>query len=301
MKQPSLLIMAAGMGSRYGGLKQLDEAGPSGETIMEYSIHDAIKAGFRKVIFIVRDSFLEDFKRVFGKKLENRIETIYVTQELNKIPGNFAVHKDRLKPWGTGHAVYVAKNFINEPFAVINADDFYGRESFFQMYDFLKKDCNPNNYALIGYNLKNTLSDHGSVSRGVCNIDEKNFLENINERQKIQKDNDEIIWIDHKMEKHILLPNSLVSMNFLGFHESIFNHLSIQFSDFLNKHSMELTSEIFIPAVMNTLLLQNKVNIKVLKSKSQWFGITYKEDKKYVTDSIQKLVEEKTYPRNLWD
>lgn len=300
MNKPTLVILAAGIGSRYGGLKQLDTFTEQGDTILDFSIYDAIQAGFGKVVFIIRKSIEEEFKAFFNNKLEGKIELDYVFQEIDSIPEKFQ-NNNREKPWGTGHALLMAKNVVKENFAVINADDFYGREAFESIAEALKKcDKNSNDFNMMGYVLKNTISDHGFVSRGECKVDEKGFLAGITERTHIEKVNGVLKF---KKEDDTLAPISeetIVSMNFFGFTPKFFGLSVSLFEEFLEKNYQEPKAEFFIPLAINHLIVNNISTMEVLKSNARWFGVTYKQDKEYVTSEIQKLKERNVYPTNLW-
>jgi NDP-sugar pyrophosphorylase family protein len=296
--QPTLLILAAGMASRYGSMKQTQGFGPAGETIMDYSIYDAIRAGFGKVVFIIRKDFAEDFKAAFEPKLVGKIQTEYVYQEMDSFLDGVEVPAERTKPWGTGHAVLCAKDVIKEPFAVINADDFYGRDAFAKAAEFLKNQCTATEYSLIGYELAKTLSEHGTVSRGVCEVDEKNNLVDIKERTKIYRDGDRIIYEENEV-KHEVPFNSSVSMNFWCFHPSLFPATEKLFHQFVKDNIENLKSEFFIPIIAEDFM-QKGGHIKVIPCSSQWFGVTYKEDAPGVKASIDKLVADGEYPASLW-
>jgi len=298
--KPTLLILAAGMGSRYGGLKQIEPVGPNGETILEYSIFDAIRAGFGKVVFVIRESFAKDFKARFESKLEGKIEIEYVCQELNKLPKGFTLPQEREKPWGTGHAVLMAKEVIREPFAAINADDFYGAEAYQVIASFLQKSVTSENFAMVGYNLGNTLSDFGTVSRGICVTNEKNQLTQITETHKIKKENDTTVCESENNETVKLQGNETVSMNFWGFHPSVFEKIEWQFIDFLKQNIDKPKSEFYIPFVVFEMIQRKQVSVEVLKADSPWFGVTYKEDKPFVVEQIQKLTDQGVYPEKLW-
>ncbi len=298
--KPTLMILAAGMGSRYGGLKQLDQLGPSGETIMEYSIYDAIRAGFGKVVFIIRKSFEEEFTKQFVEKLSGKIEVELVFQELDYVPGDFEVSPDREKPWGTGHAIWVAHEAVQEPFAVINADDFYGSEAFQVTADFLREKATEDKYAMCGYKLYKTLSDFGSVSRGVCATDAEGLLETVVERTAITRQKDGTIAYKDGEQSVLLAEDATVSMNFWGFHPSIFTHLEEKFSNFLKLQGDQLKSEFYIPFVVDDLMKEGKVKTQVLSSEASWFGVTYKEDRPVTVKNIQNLVQEGVYPASLW-
>jgi choline kinase len=297
--QPTLLILAAGMASRYGSMKQIEGFGPSGETIMDYSIYDAIRAGFGKVVFIIRKDFADNFKAIFEPKLKGKIETDYVYQQLDSLTDNYPIPANRTKPWGTAHAVLCAKDAINEPFAVINADDFYGRDAFEKAYNFLMNDCTAQQQAIIGYELAKTLSDNGTVSRGVCEVDANNNLVSISERTKIYAENDKIVFED-AAGKHEVPYNSSVSMNFWCFDTSIFGITEKMFATFLQEHGQEEKSEFFIPIVADKYIKQGLGVVKVIPTSSQWFGVTYKEDAPGVQKSVDDLVAAGEYPSSLW-
>lgn len=300
MEKPTLLILAAGMGSRYGGLKQMDNLGPSGEAIIDYSIYDAIRAGFGKVIFIVRESFIGTFKNIFEPKLKGRIKTEYITQEISKVPEGVKINHEREKPWGTAHAVLMAAENINEPFAVINADDFYGAEAYETIVEFFNTSNQDNEYSMVSYFLKNTLSDFGYVSRGVCDYDSENFLTDIVERTKIEKNNDKIFYLNENNDKVNLTGDELVSMNVWGFKPSIFKYFEKYFIDFIKENNNNLKSEFFIPLVINNLIKSNLAKVKVLNCDAKWFGVTYKKDKQTTINKIADLVKAGVYPENLW-
>lgn len=298
--KPTLVILAAGMASRYGSMKQTQSFGPSGETIMDYSIYDAIRAGFGKVVFIIREEFAEGFKAIFEPKLKGRIATDYVYQHLNDFIGDREVPADRTKPWGTGHAVLCCKGKVNEPFAVINADDYYGRDAFVKAYTFLTTQCNEQTYCIIGYELKNTLSDNGSVSRGVCDVDTANNLTDINERTSIFRGENGKITYEDATGLHEVSEDSLVSMNYLCFAPGFINLCEEQFSLFLDKHIQEPKSEFFIPTATKYFIQSGKGVVKVIPTSAKWFGVTYKEDAPGVQASINALVASGEYPANLW-
>jgi NDP-sugar pyrophosphorylase family protein len=299
MSKPTLLILAAGMASRYGSMKQTEGFGPAGETIMDYSIYDAIKAGFGKVVFIIRKDFAENFKSVFGAKLEGKIEVDYVYQEMNRYVNADDIPADRTKPWGTGHAVLCAAEQVKEPFAVINADDYYGTDAFKKAADFLNDGCNKNTYAIIGYQLDKTLSEHGTVSRGVCEVDDSHNLVSINERTKIYRDGEKVVYEDEK-GLHEVSGNSSVSMNFWCFHPELFSRTKILFEAFIPANKANLKSEFFIPIIADDFIRVEGNNIKVIPTTSQWFGVTYKEDAPGVKVNIDKLIADKVYPPSLW-
>ena len=298
--KPTLVIMAAGMASRYGSMKQIQQFGPSGETIMDYSIFDAIKSGFKKVVFIIRKDFAEDFKNIFEPKLAGKIETAYVYQEMDKYMDGTPVPADRAKPWGTSHAILCAQDEVKEPFAVINADDFYGTDAFKKAHDFLQNGCKEDVYALVGYELAKTLSENGSVSRGVCEVDERNNLVAINERVKIYRENGAIVYEDADGSKHELPEDAKASMNFWCFHPSIFPFLQEGFKEFLKNNINNPKSEFLIPYSADQFIKQGKGVIKVIPTSSQWFGVTYKEDAPVVKRSLDEQVESGSYPNRLW-
>ncbi len=298
--KPTLVILAAGMASRYGSMKQVESFGPSGETIMDYSIYDAIKAGFGKIVFIIREEFANDFKAIFEPKLNGRIATAYVFQHLKSFTGSRLIPTERIKPWGTAHAVLCCKGTVNEPFAVINADDYYGRDAFYKAFHFLTSQCNPETYSIVGYELKNTLSDNGSVSRGVCEVEANHNLTDINERTSIFRDINGSISYEDSSGKHLVSEDSLVSMNFLCFHPGFFEICEEQFNEFLDKHMNETKSEFFIPIATKHFIQSGKGVVKVIPTSAKWFGVTYKEDAPGVQANITALVTSGGYPANLW-
>ena len=298
--QPTLVILAAGMASRYGSMKQVQGFGPAGETIMEYSIYDAAKAGFGKVVFIIREEFETMFRENFANKLEGKIKVEFAFQELTKFVGERAIPEERRKPWGTAHAVLCCKGIVNEPFAVINADDFYGRDGFVKAYQFLTNEAAENKYAIIGYELKKTLSDNGSVSRGVCSVDAAQNLVDINERTKIYRNDKGIITYEDEQGLHEVSEDSSVSMNFFAFAPSFITNAENYFGEFLDKEINNPKGEFFIPLVVDKVVKRGKVNVKVIPTSAQWFGVTYKEDAPEVQASIDKLVADGEYPSSLW-
>lgn len=300
--KPTLFILAAGMGSRYGGLKQLDGLGPNGETIMDYSVYDAVRAGFGKVVFVIRESFENDFRNIVLKKYEGIIQTEVVFQALENIPEGIALNPEREKPWGTNHAVMMGKDVIKEPFAVINADDFYGKESFEVMAEFLRNvEGKKNEYSMIGYRVGNTLSESGSVARGVCSVDENGNLTTVVERTSIVRKDGEIVFTDENGVAQRLHENTPVSMNFWGFTPEYFQYSEEMFVDFLKNHGNELKSEFFIPLVVNNLIVDGTATCKVLDTTAKWFGVTYAEDRQSVVDKINKLVADGIYPEKLYN
>jgi UTP-glucose-1-phosphate uridylyltransferase len=287
--KPTLLVLAAGMGSRYGSLKQVDKLGPSGETITDYSIYDAIRAGFGKVVFVIRKSIEADFKEVFSK-FSDKIEIEYVFQELDNVPAGITVPAERQKPWGTGHAVMVGASKVNTPFAVINADDFYGANAYKVMAEHLTMNHASDNdvYSMVGYVLENTLSENGFVSRGVCEIGENHTMKSITERTQIQRTDNKIVFKEY------------VSMNFWGFPPSIFPKLEMHFKSFIEVNSQNLKAEFYIPYAVDDITKEIKAKVKILTSSSKWFGVTYKEDKETTIQRIKDLVKAGEYPENLW-
>ncbi len=298
--KPTLLVLAAGMGSRYGSLKQVDKLGPSGETIMDYSIYDAIRAGFGKVVFVIRKSIEADFKEVFSK-FNNKIKVEYVFQELDNVPTGISVPAERQKPWGTGHAVMVAIDKIDTPFAVINADDFYGADAYKVMAEHLTALQNDKDvYSMVGYVVDKTLSENGHVSRGICETDANHILKSIVERTQIQRLDGKIVFKDADEKWQPLTGKEFASMNFWGFPVSVFTELQNKFKQFIEANYQNLKSEFYIPIAIDQLIKENKANVKVLNSSAQWFGVTYKEDKQNTINNINLLVEKGVYPKNLW-
>jgi UTP-glucose-1-phosphate uridylyltransferase len=299
MIKPGLLIMAAGMGSRYGSLKQIDPIGPSGEAIIDYSVYDAIRAGYGNVVFVIRKNIETDFRDTLLKRFEKVVDVDYVFQELEMLPKPFTLPPHRLKPWGTAHAILVASEKINTPFAAINADDFYGFDAFQQMANYLSAGEQSADYSMVGYLLKNTLSAYGSVSRGVCEIDDKNFLKEIHERTNIKKEGEEVFFTKDG-NSYRLNEDAIVSMNFWGFTPDIFEKIEAGFKAFLHDNISDPKSEYYIPALVDELINSQKARVKVLTSNSSWFGVTYREDKEHVVKAVAKLVENGFYPVNLW-
>jgi len=300
MNKPTLVVLAAGVGSRYGGLKQLDTFSEQGDTILDFSIYDAIQAGFGKVVFIIRKNIEQEFKAFFNPKLEGKIEVEYVFQELDKIPEKYK-DNNRQKPWGTGHALLMAKDAVKGNFAVINADDFYGREAFEGVAEALRNtDENSSNFNMMGYVLKNTISEYGFVSRGECMVDNNNFLTQVTERTHIEKIDGHLMYKDENEQLKPISENTVVAMNFFGFTPKYFDVSSSMFEEFLKQNYKEAKAEFFIPSVVNTCILNKTATMKVLKSNASWFGVTYKEDKDFVTSEIQKLKKSGVYPIHLW-
>lgn len=296
--KPTLVVLAAGMGSRYGGLKQLDGVGPSEETIIDYSVYDAIRAGFGKVVFIVRESFVADFKEKVSSRFADQIEVDFVFQPMEPdIPGIGVV--PRQKPWGTGHAMLVAKDAVNEPFAVINADDYYGISSFQLISDFLQNKVSPSHMAMVGFQLSKTLSPNGSVSRGVCEMDANRMLTTVIERTKIGWEGERILFHEGE-ETHELAKDSLVSMNFWGFHPDFFVELERYFIAFAKANQENPKAEFYIPLIVNDLVQKGEIKVEVLESKEQWYGVTYAEDKPTVQKALAGMTEEGSYNNPLW-
>jgi len=301
MKKYTLVVLAAGMGSRYGGLKQMDTMSKEGDTIIDFSLYDAIEAGFKKVVFVVREAFLDQFKAKFDAKLNGKIEVAYVCQELNKIPLGYPVHPERKKPWGTGHAVLVTKEVVKDNFVVINGDDFYSREAFITIIKALEKlDENTADMCMVGFNLGKTISDNGYVSRGQCYVNENNELTDVVERTHIEKIEGNIFRKDENDDLIEMEENTTVSMNFWGFTPKYLDALERDFVAFMQERSEELKSEFFIPTVVNNQIQSGAGVVKVLKSDAQWYGVTYAEDKPVVTKAIQTLKDKKIYPIELW-
>ena len=297
--KPTLLILAAGMGSRYGGLKQIDGIGPNQEPIIEYSIYDAIKSGFGKIVFVIRKEFDEAFRSRFDK-FSDKILIKYVYQEVNvKVDGLTII--DRENPWGTSHAVLVAKDVINEPFAVINADDFYGAGSFNLISNFLVNDCSPSLMCMIGYTLNNTLSEYGTVNRGVCEVDEDNNLVEVIERIKIAKKDGIVRYnVGVNESSGILDENASVSMNYWGFHPEIFKEIEKGLNQFMRVNSENPTAEYYIPNIVTEMIMGKKMSVRVIPTNDNWFGVTYKDDKPMAVATINKYITEGIYPKNLW-
>ena len=299
--KPTLLVLAAGLGSRYGGLKQLDGLGPNDETIMDYSIYDAVKAGFGKVVFVIRRTFEEEFKERVTKKYEHLITVEIVFQELDDLPEGFELNPDRVKPWGTNHALMMGKSVINEPFAVINADDFYGRKSYQVICDYLSQlEHSKNKYCMVGYRVGNTLSESGTVARGVCETDENNNLTGIVERTQIKRNDGVVQFLDENNEWISLPDNKPVSMNMFGFTPDYFKYSDDFFVNFLKENEEKLKAEFFIPSLVNDLIVADKVEMKVLDTTSQWFGVTYQEDRPFVVSKFKELVDKGEYPSPLF-
>lgn len=299
--RPTIVVLAAGLASRYGSLKQIDQFGPSGETIIDYSIYDAIKAGFGKVVFIIRRNIEAEFKEVFLGKFGDHIEVDYAFQEIDIVPAGKQVPHERIKPWGTGHAVLMASDKINEPFAVINADDFYGSTSFQLLYDYLvQMENDALDACLIGYRLKNTLSDHGYVSRGICTLSPDQFLEKVTERTHVYKGQNNHIYYIENEEQDTLSGEELVSMNLFGFTPSFFEILKTGFKEFMERNVENPKAEYFLPFAVTLMLKQYAVKMPVIETPEMTYGVTYQKDKPIVKEMIRKLVDKGVYPKNLW-
>ena len=306
MKKPVLVVMAAGMGSRYGGLKQIDPVDKQGHIIMDFSIYDAVKAGFEKVVFIIKRENEADFKAAIGDRMSKVIEVEYVFQDLHNLPEGYEVPEGRVKPWGTGHAILSCLGTVDAPFAVINADDYYGSHAFQMIYDYLTshEDDEKYRYTMVGYVLENTLTENGHVARGVCVTDENGYLQEINERTHIEKRGDETAYTEDDGATWTVIPEgSIVSMNMWGFSQSILKELKDRFAKFLdeNLEGNPMKCEYFLPFVVDELLGEKKATVKVLKSMDKWYGVTYKEDKPVVVAAIQKKKDEGLYPQKLWE
>ena len=301
MNSVTLLVLAAGMGSRYGGLKQLDSVGPNGETVIDYSVFDAIRAGFNKVVFIIREDFKEEFKLSIGEKFQDRIEVEYAFQKLDELPPGYTIPNDRTKPWGTGHAILSAMQTVRDPFAVINADDFYGQLAYQKIYNYLSEtpvDALPANYCMVGYPLKNTLSEHGSVSRGICSVSEDDKLNSVRELTHIVKKHSEI-FNEVNGEKESLTGDEVVSMNMWGFSPQVFIQLERLFSEFLKENLNVLSSEFYIPFAVDNLIQSGTATVEVLETTEKWFGVTYQEDKVQVQKAILSLIQYGYYPSSI--
>ena len=311
MKKPVLVIMAAGMGSRYGGLKQIDPVDEQGHIIMDFSLYDAVKAGFEKVIFILKRENEADFKEVIGDRISKVMQVEYVFQDTADLPAGFQMPEGRKKPWGTGHAVLSARKQVDGPFVVINADDYYGRSAFSQIYDYLTADRSGEagkegkyDYTMVGYVLENTLTENGHVARGVCTVDADGHLSGITERTRIEKRGEETAYTEDEGKTwHTIPEGSIVSMNLWGFTEGFMKELEAGFAPFLEKGLREnpLKCEYFLPSVVNGLVEEGKATVSVLKSYDRWYGVTYKEDKQTVVNAIKKMKDEGLYPEKLWE
>ncbi len=302
--EPIIVVMAAGMGSRYGGLKQIDPVGNYGEILMDYALYDAKRAGFKRVVFIIKPEMEEEFKEIVGQRIARQMEVSYAIQKMEDLPQGFEVPEGRTKPWGTGHAILACRDLIDAPFAVINADDFYGEESFHRIYRFLCEDREENalSFAMVGYILANTLTENGHVARGVCEVKE-GYLAGITERTRIEKHGDGVVYTEDGENWNALDPESIVSMNLWGFTPGMIEKLNLYFAGFLKEAFAvnPLKAEYFLPSVVNELLLRKEATVRVLTSQDKWYGMTYHEDKPRVCAAIQEMISEGKYPRNLWD
>lgn len=296
---PSLIVLAAGMGSRYGGLKQLDPMGPNGETVLDYSVFDAIRGGFDRVIFVIREDFAEAFKAGVGERFSGRIKVDYAFQRLDDLPSPFVPPAGRSKPWGTSHAILAARQLVDGPFAVINADDFYGRDSYLQASSFLSR-CDEDRCGLVAYPLKNTLSEHGHVNRGICEVSAEGLLLGVEEVLKIKRDDDGRIagdWLDGSRKE--IHPDAPASMNFWAFPRSFMKDLESEFLGFLRNNGDQEKSEFYIPTAVDSLINQGKTQCEVLNTSSAWFGVTFPEDKPHVVEMIARLISQGEYPECL--
>ena len=299
--KPTLLILAAGMGQRYGGLKQLDSIGPNGETIIDYSVYDAIRTGFGKIVFVIKESIEREFRELVIGKLKSHIDVDFVHQEIWKVPEGVSVTADRTKPWGTAHAIMMAAAKIDGPFAVINADDFYGRGAYQVLADYYREwtPARENDYSMVAYEIGKTLSDHGFVSRGICQTHPSLLLEDVVERTHIRRNPAGIFYKD-EMGKEIMLPEqTVVSMNFWGFTPSFFNYLQQGFTAFIQAHADDSGAEYYIPTAVNELIKKRVVTVRVLSCNEKWYGMTYKQDREIVVAGIRKLIEKGEYPEKL--
>lgn len=301
MSKPTLLVLAAGMGSRYGGLKQMDPMGPNGETILDYSVHDAIRAGFGKVVFVIREDFAEAFREGVGSRFSDRIEIAYAFQKIDDLPNGIEVPAGREKPWGTAHAVRAARDVINEPFAVVNADDFYGTNAYQTAADFLTTLANDStDYAIVGYYLSNTLSEHGGVNRGICTVNDKQLLTKVEEVVNIsRKEGDAISGLDLDSKEREVGEQDIVSMNFWCFSPAYFQQTETHFNEFLTEHISTPKSECYIPTVVDDFVAKGQATCKVLPTTSSWFGVTYPDDKPMVVAAIADLIKDGEYPSPL--
>jgi len=304
MSKPTLVVMAAGIGSRYGGLKQIDPVGPNGEIIIDYSIYDALNAGFGKVVFVIKKDIEKAFRERVGKTIEKQCETTYVFQKSEDVPEGFEVPPGRQKPWGTGHATLSCRNVVHSPFAVINADDFYGRSSYQTLCDYLRRARDRDgayDYCMMGYVLGNTLTEHGHVARGVCTVSQDGYLVEIHERRRIEKSGESVQYTEDG-ETWIEIPGeSVVSMNMWGFTPRLFPELEARFRHFLRENRDNIQkAEYFLPDVVGDLIRENKARVRVLSTNERWFGVTYKQDKPRVKQAIRDLIRRGVYPENLW-
>ena len=298
--KPTLLVLAAGMGSRYGGNKQLDQVGPSGETIIDYSIYDAVRAGFGKIVFVIRRDIEDQVKERFVTRLKGKIEVDYVFQEITNLPEGVRVSPERQKPWGTSHAILVTEQKIREPFGVINADDYYGVESFKILRDFLVNDKDPHNYCIVGYKLGNTLSEHGHVNRGVCQVGSDGLMVNIVETRQIEKTKDGAVAPGPDGQQLHFTGNEVVSMNLWGFKPSCYDFLGKEFRNFIDQKGMDPKSELDIPTSVDKFVKNGEITIQILMSNEHWFGVTYREDKPFVVENINRMINDGVYPESIY-
>lgn len=299
----TLVIMAAGMGSRFGGLKQVEPVGPNGEFILDYSIYDAIRAGYDKVVFIIKEENYDLFRETIGKRIESKIKVEYIFQKIEDVPAGVKIPENRVKPWGTSHAILSAEKCVDEPFAIINADDFYGLDPYVKVKEYFDMVADENEYAMVGYNVINTMSANGSVKRGVCQKNSEGNLTSLIE-SSIEKVEDKIIATSLEDETNVfeIKENDLVSMNFFGFKPSIFKYLKEEMIEFFEQHKDDLDKcEFLIPTSVFKRIDEGKINVKVLDTDEKWYGVTYKEDKKDLVDAINKMINDGKYPKNLWD
>jgi len=299
--QISLVVLAAGMGSRYGGLKQIDPIGPGGETMLDYSIFDAARSGVNRVVFVIRKTIEADFRQAIGRQFEKRLDVAYAFQELDQVPAGFVVPAHRTKPWGTGHAIRAARPAVNGPFIAINADDFYGADAYRQLVHFLTRPAQPerSSYAMAGFRLRNTLSKHGHVSRGICMVDGDQRLVNVVERTRIMLRDQDIVFENHDGNTHALTGDEWVSMNMWAFQPDVYDHLETRFERFLAAHGQEEKSEFYLPAMVDELVHEGVATVDVLPVDSPWFGVTYREDKPAVEAAIRNLIQQGLYPERL--
>ena len=305
MSKTTLVIMAAGIGSRYGGLKQIDPIGPNGELIIDYSIYDALRAGFEKIIFVITKSIEDDFRKTIGNRIDLHCETSYVFQEVDRLPSGYTCPKDRSKPWGTGHALLLCKDIVKAPFAVINADDFYGTSSFQAIYNQLtipRGASDLTTYFMVGYSLNNTLPQKGHVARGVCSVDKNGYLNGVHECTQIQRFGQIAKYTEDAGKTWIDIPlQSIVSMNIWGFSPSIFHEAEKAFREFLDQNRNNMMAEFFLPEIVDKLIENKQAKVKVISTKERWVGVTYQDDKPLVKNHIMRLVKEGIYPQSLWD
>jgi dTDP-glucose pyrophosphorylase len=299
--KPTLLVLAAGLGTRYGGLKQIDAVGPYNQTLIDYAIYDAIRAGFGRVVFVIRRYFEDAFKEKVSSKFDRFVDTAYTYQELDSCLGDFELPRNREKPWGTGHAILVSREAISGPFAVINADDFYGTGSFEAIVRFLMTEgAAPAEHAMVGYTLRNTLSEYGAVARGVTQCDDRMFLKTIVECKEIRRTAGGICGVDGDGEARSFTGNEIVSMNLWGFRLSLFAEFEAQFDRFLQAHGSEESSEFYIPSAVDEMIASGKASVRVLPTEDQWFGITYRKDRDVAAQCVRRLIDEGVYPEKLW-